>query len=654
MSSISSAGTNRLPAITSKAITARAAVQTANTGPKSIATALDDFQNNRLGKGVLIQDTSAALQANFDRLKTMAAAGKIAGFKVIDSTKPALNLSASNLANSSPLLAKLTGATVVLRDSAANIQSNLGALMPLNSRITSVSLTDQGRPTMSMSAATYNASGSLLAKIKGAAVAVEFSRPYASYKTSAGTDGSITVTAPAALKVEAGKFRGVQFFKFADLTTIADTGDPNLNALLSVGTNQWWVDGGASASATEIKSGVFALAAGSARQQLSFGFLGSTPPAGASSSDLTGYTPMTESQKTAVRDAFSYLGTLINVEFSESHAADGSADINFGMNMQQASAGYANPPNASGSHNPFVMLARNAASNASFEQGTYGWQTLIHEIGHALGLKHPGNYNAGGGGASGPFLPSTLDNQRYSIMSYNRPADGTVVTEQATVGGVRSSASGVNVRTMMMFDIGALQYVYGRNEGTTDTRFQTLSFAPDWKGFQTIWAPTAATIDASRMTKSNIIDLRGGTFSSIGTNADAKAYLATFSNPGFAAKNNTYFGFNNVGLAYGSKINGAKGGSVSDAFFADLRSAALEGGAGTDFVYLAGSRSDWQLDGSAITQAIAGDGSIGITGNKTVTHIKSGATISLSNIEKIRFYDASRFVATHTPVDLRA
>jgi serralysin len=156
------------------------------------------------------------------------------------------------------------------------------------------------------------------------------------------------------------------------------------------------------------------------------------------------------------------------------------------------------------------------------------------------------------------------------------------------------------------------------------------------------------------MTKSNIIDLRGGTFSSIGTNADAKAYLATFSNPGFAAKNNTYFGFNNVGLAYGSKINGAKGGSVSDAFFADLRNAALEGGAGTDFVYLAGSRSDWQLDGSAITQAIAGDGSIGITGNKTVKHIKSGATISLSNIEKIRFYDASRFVATHTPVDLRA
>jgi hypothetical protein len=206
---------------------------------------------------------------------------------------------------------------------------------------------------------------------------------------------------------------------------------------------------------------------------------------------------------------------------------------------------------------------------------------------------------------------------------------------------------------MMMFDIAALQYVYGRNEGTTDTRFQTLSFAPDWKGFQTIWAPTAATIDASKLTKSNIIDLRGGTFSSIGTNADAKAYLSTFANPGFAAKNNTYYGFNNVGLAYGSKISGAKGGSASDAFFADLRNAALEGGAGTDFVYLAGSRSDWQLDGATITQAIAGDGSIGITGNKTVKHIKSGATISLSSIEKIRFYDSSRFVATHTSVDLR-
>ena len=199
MSVPSIASGHRLPVAANKAITARAAAASSVSTPKSINAAIDDFQNNRITKGVLVQDTRAAVEANFDALKAMAAAGKIAGFKVTDASKPALTLTASNLAGSSALLSKLTGSTVTLKDSASNIQTRLTDLMPLNSKITSVSLTDQGRPTMSMSAATYNASGALLSKIKGASVAVEFSRSYSAYKTSVGTDGSITVTAPAAL-----------------------------------------------------------------------------------------------------------------------------------------------------------------------------------------------------------------------------------------------------------------------------------------------------------------------------------------------------------------------------------------------------------------------------------------------------------------------
>jgi len=60
------------------------------------------------------------------------------------------------------------------------------------------------------------------------------------------------------------------------------------------------------------------------------------------------------------------------------------------------------------------------------------------------------------------------------------------------------------------------------------------------------------------------------------------------------------------------------------------------------------------MDGAAITQAIAGDGSIGIVGNKTLKHSSSGTTISVSNVEKIRFYDAARLAATHTAVDIKA
>ena len=66
---------------------------------------------------------------------------------------------------------------------------------------------------------------------------------------------------------------------------------------------------------------------------------------------------------------------------------------------QASSAGYARYPNE-GSQ---VFIANNQAGYGSaWDEGSYSWQTLLHETAHALGLKHPGNYNAGGGGTPGP------------------------------------------------------------------------------------------------------------------------------------------------------------------------------------------------------------------------------------------------------------
>ena len=44
----------------------------------------------------------------------------------------------------------------------------------------------------------------------------------------------------------------------------------------------------------------------------------------------------------------------------------------------------------------------------------------MHEIGHALGLSHPGTYNAGNGGSItyANNAEYTLDNRQYTIMSY--------------------------------------------------------------------------------------------------------------------------------------------------------------------------------------------------------------------------------------------
>lgn len=91
--------------------------------------------------------------------------------------------------------------------------------------------------------------------------------------------------------------------------------------------------------------------------------------------------------------------------------------------------------------------------------GSYGFETLTHELLHTLGLKHPGNYFFGGGVPQPPYLPFSLDNTTNTVMSYNY--------NDVAVGGVG----------LMPYDILALQYLYGAsnlNSGNTTYRFTSI------------------------------------------------------------------------------------------------------------------------------------------------------------------------------------
>jgi hypothetical protein len=293
------------------------------------------------------------------------------------------------------------------------------------------------------------------------------------------------------------------------------------------------------------------------------------------------------------------------------------------------------------------MLDKEEPTNASFAKGSYGWETLIHEIGHTLGLKHPGNYNAGGGGASAPYLPTATDTRRYSVMSYNQPADSMHVT----VTGNGASAAYLNPSTFMSYDVAALQFLYGKSTTTDLTNYQTLSFDANWKGFQSVYTPDGGTLNLSAVTKSNIVDLRQGAFSSINTLAtDAKTYLSTIT-PGlqsYVKKNQSYYGYNNMSVSYGSYFDEVIGGSASDAIFIDTASIkentqSIDGGAGTDIVYLTGTSTDWTLS--------SWDGTTDQNG--TATHV-NGKVVNLTNIENIKYYSASTYSVLHSAIDLKA
>ena len=576
------------------------------------------------GLKVAVTDTSAHVQSNLAALQSFAEAGKLVSLKVTDASQAVLSMTVQQALK----LGVMSAASITLKDTAANIQANFDGLVSVK-KISAIQLTDTARPVLQVSEAQYKKGSALLAKVSGAAVSVQFSGNASSYKIKANTDGSFAVSGVT--------YKNVNFFAFKDATTFADSGDASVNALLLGGTNHWWrnTDVTLGTSDAQIKTGLYASSNGTTKQTLSYSFLSSLPVS--DTADKTGFRAMSDTQKQAVRKAFDYLSSFLNVSFTESGSA-GQADINFGTNNQSSmnSSGYANVPNGSGDHPVYLFLDNSPGNNnTNPTQGSYGWETLIHEIGHTLGLKHPGNYNANGGSVPGPFLPKATDTRQYTVMSYNNPAGSMLVKTTSVAGGTSYSGTVVNPSTYMMYDMAALQFLYGQSDGQGMDRYQVNTFTANWSGLETLWTPTEGSIDASAVSNANIIDLRAGAFSSI--NVIPQSITDSF--PASMKTTATYMGLNNVGLAYGSQITSVKGGSAADVFYTSTAAdAVIDGGAGDDTVYLAGTAADW----------------VQTQGTGTYTNAKLSRSVSLSNIEFIKYYNADTYATTHSRLDLQA
>ncbi len=104
--------------------------------------------------------------------------------------------------------------------------------------------------------------------------------------------------------------------------------------------------------------------------------------------------------------------------------------------------------------------------------GIYGYLTIAHEVGHALGLNHAGNYNGGSpqyGNTSSGWL-YVEDSRQYTIMSYFN----------ANVTG--ADWNGKYAQTPMVYDIMAIQQLYGADYTTraTDTTYGFNATAGNW------------------------------------------------------------------------------------------------------------------------------------------------------------------------------
>ncbi len=252
-----------------------------------------------------------------------------------------------------------------------------------------------------------------------------------------------------------------------------------------------------------------------------------------------------------ILDLFSELSGLTFVEATDS----ATANILFkNIEGQFGGGGWASYPSSGTVHNAIGY----PWTAGDIQAGSYVYNTILHEIGHSVGLAHPGNYN----GAVDYLTQAVVwnDSQQYSVMSY--------LGAETTGGAFDGSAA-----TLMLHDILALQIEYGANYSTragntvygfnSNTGRAAYTFtADDMTSAFAIWDGAGRdTLDFSGFATATVMDLRQGGFSSTG--------LETY----------------NVAIAYGAVIENGIGGTGNDKIRGNEVANRILGGTGNDIIY---------------------------------------------------------------------
>ncbi len=322
-------------------------------------------------------------------------------------------------------------------------------------------------------------------------------------------------------------------------------------------------------------------------------------------------------QAATARQALQAWSNVANIQFAEiTETPNNVGDIRFAFSsaVDGLAWGWAGYPSEYWPGGGDIWIATDVAQDTDWSPGTYNYQALMHEIGHALGLKHPGDY----GGGSGPYLPSELDNYGYTLMSYN--ANDNVYPEEGWSQGQWSFSSYyINVRTPMVLDIAAIQYLYGANLKYR-TGNDTYTFDGRSPFFETLWdAGGTDTIDVSACLRGTVIDLRPGHYSSI--------YLPPPSNSGGIQA--TYDGTNALGIAYGCLIENVIGSAGNDTIYENSANNTINGGGGNDTLWLTGKFADYRFTIDPLYQWL------------TLSHNGSQEKDKVQGIETLRFSDRS-------------
>lgn len=320
---------------------------------------------------------------------------------------------------------------------------------------------------------------------------------------------------------------------------------------------------------------------------------------------------------TSANDGFSVEG-FTNLGVAQGTATD--AHIRFAQSDEADPTAYAYYPGTWEKAGDIWFSTYYAGTENDYRKpvaGNYAWQTLIHELGHALGLKH------GHEADNGVTLPADKNSVEYSVMTYHSYVGSN---------GYYYEPYGAP-QTFMMADIAALQQMYGADyttqsgntvykwtpgSGDTLVNGQVGIDAGGNRIFATLWDGGGEdTFDLTAYKTNLKIDLRPGQYSVF--DKGQLAYLGGGPNDGYARGN-----IFNALLYKGdtrSLIENVKGGSGSDTItgnqvdnklYGNGGNDTLNGDAGDDLL-VGGAGADKLNGGSGVDTASYAEASKGVT-----------------------------------------
>lgn len=341
--------------------------------------------------------------------------------------------------------------------------------------------------------------------------------------------------------------------------------------------------------------------AGSGAPQRSFAEGSTTTVITVDISELT-----TEGQQLA-RWAFEMWEMVADIQFIETTSA---ADITF---ADDYSGAYCNTSYTGESiTSAFVNVSESWIDSYGSTIDSYAFSTYVHEIGHALGLGHMGDYNGYASYTENAVFAN--DSYQVSVMSYFSQ------TENPTVDGDYADPI-----TAMMADILAIQTIYGAAGESSATSGDTIygigtnldnifgelleeaisgQTSAKYSGEAvavTIYDESGTdTLNFSTLSTSDYIDLRQESFSNVG------GYDGILAIARGTTIENVYSGGGNDTLAGNGADNLMNAGQGSDRAYGYSGSDTLLGEDGNDRLFGGGGRD--RLYGGTGDDSLVGNG----------------------------------------------